>query len=154
MSAFAQSAASIDPMELLLSGTGDMKISTDLLTIEKVWVDSCHRSATRPNLAPIGQCDRQPSFERALVRAVIQGAECMPEKPKDETVSFALEINHSAKTTRLFPGRSGSLGVTQSKPVVACVLQKFAEPAWDNAPRDHSRYVIGVLARYHAQKRQ
>jgi len=152
MSGLAHAVASIDPLDRLLIGSGDRTIVTEFLTIERVWIDSCER--TTKGIGPSEPCDRQPYFERALVRAVAKGADCMPEKPKEESISFALEVNHKLKTTRLFAGRSGTVKGAQAKPVVACVQKFLTEPAWDSIPHDHPRYVIGVLALYRAEKRQ
>ena len=148
----ARGAASIDPLDMMLSAPGDWKITTDILSIEKVWIDSCARPGRERTLPE--QCDRQPTLERAVVKAVVLGAECMPERPKEEKISFAFEVNHRQKTTRLFAGRSGTMSGAQAKPVIECVKRNLAEPDWDNIQHDHTRYVIGVLARYPAQKRQ
>ena len=152
LSAVARAAASMDPLDLVLTNPGERKITLETLTIEKVWIDTCERS--RPSRVPSEPCDRQPAFERALIRAVARGAECMPEKPKEESISFALEVNYAKKTTRLFAGRSGSISGAQAKPILACVKGHLVEPDWDSSPHNHNRYVIGVLARYPAQKRQ
>lgn len=142
---------SADPVELVLK-TGNLKVKTDILSIEKVWIDTCQRPGmgkTRPE-----NCDRQPFFERDLVRAIVKNGECMAERPKDETLSFALEVNHRTKKTRLFVGGSGSLGGSDAKSTVACVQRTLSEPDWDAIAHDYTRYVIGVLVSYPAQKRQ
>ncbi len=152
MSAVVRGAASMDPLALVLAGSGDMKLTTDLLSIDKVWIDACQRPG--PGRTPPDECDRQPFFERSLVKAIVQGADCMPEQSREESISFALEINHERRTTRLFAGRSGTLSKAKAKPVIACVQRALKEPDWENLPHDHTRYVVGVLARYPAQKRK
>ena len=152
MSGVVRGAASMDPLALVLAGSGDMKVTTELLAVDKVWIDACQRPG--PGRTPPDQCDRQPFFERALVRAVVRGADCVPEQPRDESISFALEVDHKRRTTRLFAGRSGTLSKAQAKPVIACVQRSLEAPDWESIPHDHTRYVIGVLARYPAQKRK
>jgi hypothetical protein len=152
MSGVVRGAASMDPLTLVLAGSDDMKVTTDQLSIDKVWIDACQRPG--PGRTPADECDRQPFFERALVKAVVQGADCMPEQSREESISFTLEVNHKRRTTRLFAGRSGTLSKTQATPVVACVQRSLEEPDWESIPHDHTRYVIGVLTRYPAQKRK
>ena len=152
LGAVAHEVGLINPLDFLLAGSTDRKLTTELLTVERVWIDACQRSDTVRT--PADQCDRQPFFERALVKAVVMGAECMPERPKEESISFALEVNYKAKTMRLFAGRSGTVTGAQAKPVIACVKPFLAEPDWGSVPHDHTRYVIGVLVRYSSEKRQ
>jgi hypothetical protein len=151
MSGLVQGAASIDPLGLVIASSETLTIRTDQVIIEKVWVDSCQR----PGLGrtPAARCDRQPFFERSLVKAVLQGVNCVPEQRREESISFALEINHKTRTTRLFAGKSGSLTRTKVKPVLECIQQSLASADWEQIPHEHSRYVIGVLAKYPVQKR-
>lgn len=151
MAAFAKQAASADPVDVALA-TGDLKIKTDILSIDKVWIDACQRPGIGKTRAE--ECDRQPFFERGLVKAIVKNGECAPERPKDETLSFALEVNHRTRKTRLFVGSSGTLAGADAKSAVACVERALPEPDWEALPHDHTRYIIGVLASYPAQKRQ
>jgi hypothetical protein len=151
MAGFARQAASADPIDIALAA-GDLRLKTDVLTIDKVWIDTCQRPGI--GKTPADQCDRQPFFERGLVKAIVKNGDCAPERPKDETLSFALEVNHRTRKTRLFVGSSGTLGGADAKSAIACVERALPAPDWEGIPHDHTRYVIGVLASYPAQKRQ
>lgn len=142
-------ASSID---LALAIGEDMKLRNDQVVVERVWIDSCQRPG--PGRTPADKCDRQPFFERALVKAIMTETGCAPERPKDETISFALEVSHPDKRMRLFVGRSGSLGGKDAKSAVQCIERALPQPDWASLEHDHTRYVIGVLASYPAEKRQ
>lgn len=152
LSAFAQQAASADPVDLALATGDDLRVKTDIVTIERVWIDACQR----PGLGrtPPDECDRQPYFERALVKAIVENGKCAPERPKDESISYALEVHHRLRKTRLFVGKSGTLRASDAKTAVDCVARALPEPDWDSIEHQHTRYVIGALATYPAVDRQ
>ena len=151
LSAFAQ-AASADPVDIALATGSDMRIKTDTVTIERVWIDSCRKPGV--GRIPPNQCDRQPFFERALVKAIVENGNCAPERPKDESISYALEVNHRLRKVRLFAGKSGSLRASEAKSAVDCVAHALPEPDWDNIEHAHTRYVLGALASYPAVQRE
>ncbi len=152
LAAFVGSASARQPIDVALASGSDMRMKTDLVTVDRVWIDSCRRPG--PGRTPPKECDRQPFFERALVKAIVQHANCAAEHPKDESISYALEVDFGRKKTRLFAGRSGSLRAAEAKPALECVRKALPEPDWNDLAHDHTRYIIGVLATYPAVERQ
>ena len=149
---FVREATSAKPIDIALATDDDLRMKTDIVTIERVWMDTCQRSG--PGRTPPEKCDRQPFFERAVVKAIVENGGCAPERPKDESISYALEVQYRTRKTRLFVGKSGSLRAADAKAAVACIERALPEADWENLPHDHTRYVIGVLATYPGEKRQ
>jgi len=149
---FVREATSAKPIDIALATDDDLRMKTDAVSIDRVWMDTCQR--TGPGRTPPDQCDRQPFFERALVKAIVENDVCAPERPKDESISFALEIHYRTRKTRLFVGRSGTLRAADAKAAVNCIERALPEPDWEKLPHEHTRYVIGVLATYPGEKRQ
>ncbi len=139
------------PLDLALRFGDSLRFQTEGVSIERVWIDSCRSGSGR---TPPDECDRQPFFERALVKTILENGGCAPELPKDETISYTLEVNHRQKRTRLFAGRSGSLGGKPARSAVKCIEQFMPKPQWESLKHDHTRYVVGVLAAYPAEQRQ
>lgn len=95
------------------------------------------------------QCDRQPFFEEALVKAIRDNATCVSGAPGGGTVNFVLEIDYKRKKAHTWAGKSGSLKKKPSKEVVSCVNRALAAPPdWAQVPHQQDRYQIAVLATY------
>lgn len=97
---------------------------------------------------PPEQCDRQPYFEEALVKAIRDNVSCMPANSPGGTVSYVLDIDHRKKKVHAFAGKSGTLKKKTAKEVVTCVNRSLPTPDWAQVPHQHVRYQINVLATY------
>lgn len=133
-----------DPTKALVAAALDGGVETEKVNLGRVWIDSCQKSGTR---TPAEQCDRQPFFEEALVKAVLQNA-CAPKTSKGGSISYALRIDYREKTFRVFAGRSGTLRRNQARDALDCVQRAIPQPSWDTLPHQHSKYIVAVLATY------
>ena len=98
---------------------------------------------------PPEQCDRQPFFEEALVKAIRDNASCVSAAQSGGTVNFVLEIDYKRKKTHAWAGKSGSLKKKAAKEAVSCVNKALPSPPdWAQVPHQHERYQIAVLATY------
>ncbi|PIE05345.1 MAG: hypothetical protein CSA75_05230, partial [Sorangium cellulosum] len=77
-----------DPTKTLLAAALDGGVQTDNIKLGRVWVDSCQRAGV--GRVPAEQCDRQPFFEEALVKAVLDNVACAPKLSKGGSISYAL----------------------------------------------------------------
>lgn len=134
-----------DPAKVLLAAALDGGVETEAVKLGRVWIDSCQRSGSKT--AP-ENCDRQPFFEEALVKAVLENTACAPKASKGGTISYALRIDYREKSFRVFPGKSGTLRRSQAKEAVACVERAIPRPAWETLPHQHTKYIVAVLATY------
>jgi hypothetical protein len=100
------------------------------------------------------QCDRQAYFEELLLKTLRENASCLPEKGSSGTVNFVLDIDHKAKKTRLWAGKSGSMKRAARKKVVNCVSRALPSPDWAQLIHQHQKYQIAVLATYPLRGRQ
>lgn len=139
-------AAPVDSTASLIAAALDGGVSTPEVTIGKVWVDACKKPG--PGRTPASECDRQPFFEEALVKAVIENAACAPKRRNGGTLSYALRVDYAAKRLKLFAGRSGSLKGRAARPAIQCVERALPQPDWDKLEHLHTSYLIGVLATY------
>ena len=146
LTATAESVAAID----MVLGSGDMRLRTDIVEIEKVWVESCFDGqGQRVSLSP---CARKPELERALVKAIVQSDKCAAERGTDETISFVWDVSYASKKGRVFIGKSGTLGAKKVQAELECVQKALSDPAWDGE-KHYSRMVVAVLAKYPSQRR-
>lgn len=139
-------ASNMNPERKVVSAALDGGVQSGRMSIEKVWIDKCQKPG--PGRTPADRCDRQPTFEKALVTAILENPSCAPAVSKRQTVSFALEVQHRLRRVRLFPGRSGSLPDSRARATIACVRDAMPEPVWNEIPHDHTRYIIGALVAY------
>ena len=69
-----------DPTRELVAAALDGGVEAEGVTLGKVWIDNCQRPG--PGKTPPEQCDRQPFFEEALVKAVLENTSCVPRLSK------------------------------------------------------------------------
>lgn len=142
----------IHPLDMALT-TGDMRIKTDIVVIDKVWIEGCYDGANKKLAA--GQCTQGPMLQRTLAKAIVTSDKCVAERGKDVTISYVWDVNYRTQKTRLFVGKSGSLGPKQVQAELACVQKALQEPMWTEQKEGQgSRCVVAVLAAYPAQKRK
>lgn len=115
------------------------------LTVGEPRVLRCSKGSNKP---PPEQCDRQPYFEEALVKAIRDNASCVNTTTPGATVNFVLDIDYKRKKSHAWPGKSGSLKRKMSKEAVACVNRALPTPDWTQVPHQHDKYQIAVLATY------
>jgi hypothetical protein len=115
------------------------------LTVGDPRILRCSKGSNKP---PPEQCDRQPFFEEALVKAIRDNASCVNTSTAGATVNFVLDVDFKRKKSHAWPGKSGSLKRKMSKEVVACVNRALPTPEWSQVPHQHDRYQIAVLATY------
>jgi hypothetical protein len=115
------------------------------LTVGDPRILRCSKGSSKP---PPEQCDRQPFFEEALVKAIRDNASCVNTTTPGATVNFVLDVDYKRKKSHAWPGKSGSLKRKMSKEVAACVNRALPTPDWSQVPHQHDRYQIAVLATY------
>ncbi|MFW5741327.1 MAG: hypothetical protein ACOC1F_13285 [Myxococcota bacterium] len=135
-----------DPSKLILAAALDGGVETDDVKLGRVWTDSCHRSGI--GKTPPEQCDRQPFFEEALVKAVLDNTACAPKLSKGGSISYAMKIDHRRKSVSLFAGKSGTVRRRTARESIECVERAIPKPRWESLPHQHTRYIIAVLATY------
>jgi len=135
-----------DPTRDLVAAALDGGVQAEGVTLGKVWIDSCQRPGA--GKTPPEQCDRQPFFEQALVKAVLENTSCVPRLGKSGSISFALRVDYQRKQMNVFAGRSGTLRRKQAAEVIKCVQRSLPTPDWQSLAHQHTRYVIAVLATY------
>ncbi len=135
-----------DPEKSILAAALDGGVETDEVKLGRVWIDSCRRSGMRN--VPADQCDRQPFFEEALVKAVLDNTACAPKLSKGGSISYALKVDYRKKSVSLFAGKSGSVRRRTAEDAIACVERSLPQPSWNSLPHQHTRYIIAVLATY------
>jgi hypothetical protein len=97
---------------------------------------------------PVEQCDRQPFFEEALVKAIRDNVSCAPLLTSSGTVNFVLDVDHKAKKLKVWAGKSGSIKRKSRKEVLGCVKRALPTPDWSQIPHQHTKYQIAVMASY------
>ena len=114
----------------------------------KVWIDKCEK----PGLGktPPEQCDRQPWFEEALVRAIQENSTCAPERAG--TVSVVMRVDYRRRQVDVFSGKSGSIRGRGAAGLLACIKRSIPDPNWDSLEHEHTKYIIAVMATYPAKK--
>ncbi len=116
------------------------------VTVDKAKITRCQKTGSAA--PPPEQCDKQPFFEEALTKAVLENASCGPKLPKGGTISFALRVDYKQKRTILFAGKSGSLRRRQAADVIKCVSRSIPTPDWDALAHQHNMYLVAVIATY------
>lgn len=140
------SSAPPDPTQKLVDAALDGGVQANGVTLGKVWIDSCQRPG--PGKTPPEQCDRQPFFEEALIKAILENTACAPRMPKGGSISFAMKIDHQKKRVNVFAGKSGTVGRKRANEMLKCIQRSLPTPDWDAVAHQHSRYVVAVLATY------
>ena len=134
-----------DPSQALVAAALDGGVQTDHVQLGAVWIDGCQQGKQR--LTP-ARCDRLVYFEQALIRAILDGADCAPRNRSGATISYALTVDFQRKRVQLFAGKSGTVRKNEAQATVSCVAKKLALPSWQTVPHLYSRYTIAVLAKY------
>lgn len=135
-----------DPEKAILAAALDGGVETDAVKLGRVWIDSCYRPG--PGRTPAEQCDRQPFFEEALVKAVLDNTACAPKLPKGGSISYAMKVDFRRKKVSVFAGKSGSIRRSRAREAIDCVERAIPKPSWEALPHQHTRYIIAVLATY------
>ena len=141
--------AAVDPTEVLVGDALDDGVETKNVKLGKVWIDKCEKPG--PGRTPPEQCDRQPWFEEALVRAILENTACAPERTGEGTVSVAMKVDHRRRQVKVFAGKSGSIKGRASKGLIKCVRRSIPKPDWDSLKHEHTNYIIAVMATYPAR---
>ena len=147
--AASASRPALDPAKSLLAAALDGGVETEKLSLGRVWIESCFRGESR---TPGERCDRQPYFEEALVKAVLENTECTPKTDKEASISYALRIDYGQQTIHVFAGKSGTLRKNEAKQSIECIQRVMPQATWDTLPHEYSRYIIAVLATYPAPR--
>lgn len=136
---------------LLATALDGGKVSTNELTLDTVKISKCQRPG--PGRTSPDQCDRQPFFEEALVKAVLENASCAPKTAKGGTVSFALKVDHKKRSVHLWAGRSGTIRGKKANSVIECVSRAMPTPNWDAIQHSYTVYTIQLIATYPANEK-
>lgn len=141
--------AAVDPTDVLVGDALDDGVETKNVKLGKVWIDKCEKPG--PGRTPPEQCDRQPWFEEALVRAILENTACAPDRSGGGTVSVAMKVDHRRRHVKVFAGKSGSIKGRAAKGLIKCVRRSIPKPDWDSLKHEHSNYIIAVMATYPAR---
>ncbi len=117
---------------------------SDLVELGKVWIDKCEKPG--PGKTPPEQCDRQPWFEQALVRAIQENTACAPER--SGTVSVVMRVDHRRQQVEVFAGKSGTIRGRPAQGLLACVKRSIPDPDWNALEHEHTKYIIAVMATF------
>lgn len=134
--------AATSPLAILL----DASTPKNDIVLDKVRIIKCQRPG--PGKTPPEQCDRQPFFEDALTKAVLENVSCAPKLPKGGTISFAAKIDHKKRTFHLWAGKSGTIRHKRAAQLIECVSRAIPTPNWDSLPHQHSIYTMALQATY------
>lgn len=115
------------------------------VTVGEPRISKCKKSGGKT--AP-EQCDRQPFFEEALVKAIRDNTSCAPMLPTGGTINYVLDVDYKTKKVKAWAGKSGSIKRKGTKEVLACVNRALPTPDWTQIPHQHAKYSIAVLATY------
>lgn len=140
----APASSNPEPAEELEETSLESK--SDQVTLGKVWIDKCEKPG--PGKTPPEQCDRQPWFEQALVRAILENTACAPERTSGGTVSVVMRVDHRRRKVDVFAGKSGSIRGRSAAGLMKCIERSVPEPNWDSLEHEHTKYIIAVLATY------
>lgn len=123
------------------------KVSGILLSEPKML--KCSKGSGKGNpRVPAEQCDRQPYFEEALIKAIQENVSCAPQQPGGGTINFVLDVDHKTHKLHAWAGKSGSMKKAPRKKVLACVNKALPTPDWSQIPHLHQRYQISAMATY------
>ncbi len=117
---------------------------SDLVQLGKVWIDKCEKPG--PGKTPPEQCDRQPWFEQALVRAIQENTACAPESSGN--VSVVMRVDHRRQQVEVFAGKSGTIRGRPAQGLLACIKRSIPDPDWNSLEHEHTKYIIAVMATY------
>jgi len=145
-SASASAAPTTSSAQTLIAAALDGGVNTEEVTLDKVHIAKCIKAGPGAT-APEG-CDRQPFFEEALVKAILENTSCAPKTAKGGTLSFALKVDYKKRKTTLFAGKSGSIKSKAAADVIKCVSRSIPTADWDGQKHEHAIYVVNVLATY------
>lgn len=136
---------------LLATALDGGSVTTNEITLDKVKISKCQRPG--PGKTSPEQCDRQPFFEEALVKAVLENTSCAPKTAKGGTVSFALKIDHKKRSVHLWAGRSGTIRGKKANSIIECVSRAMPTPNWDTIQHSYTVYTIQLVATYPANEK-
>jgi hypothetical protein len=117
---------------------------SDLVQLGKVWIDKCEKPG--PGKTPPEQCDRQPWFEQALVRAIQENTACAPERSGN--VSVVMRVDFRRQQVEVFAGKSGTIRGRPAQGLLACIKRSIPDPDWNSLEHEHTKYIIAVMATY------
>jgi len=116
----------------------------DTVKLGDVWIDKCEKPG--PGKTAPEQCDRQPWFEQALVRAIRENTACAPER--SGTLSVVMRVDHPRRKLEVFAGKSGAIRGRAAEGVIACVKRSVPDPPWNTLDHEHTKYIIAVMVTY------
>jgi hypothetical protein len=131
---------------LLAAALDGGSVSSGDIALEKVKMVKCQRPG--PGKTTPDMCDRQPFFEEALVKAVLENVSCAPKVPKGGSVSFAMKIDFKKKSFHVWAGRSGTIRAKRAAPVIECISRAIPTPNWEALAHQYTVYTIAVQATY------
>lgn len=102
----------------------------------------CSKGSTK---TPVEQCDRQPYFEEALVKAIRDNLSCAPQVSSGGTINFVLDVDHKAKSMKVWGGKSGSIKRNRRKEMLSCVSRAMPTPDWAQIPHQQTKYQVAVM---------
>lgn len=122
------------------------------LTLGDVWISKCEKPG--PGRTPASQCDRQPWFEQALVRAVKENESCAivpgSSTPLTGRMSVVMRVDYAKRSVDFLAGKSGSIRGSRAKGLLKCLQRSIPQPEWDALGHEHVKYLIAVMATYGA----
>lgn len=114
------------------------------LKLGDVWIDKCEKPG--PGTTAPEQCDRQPWFEQALVRAIRENATCTPQRAG--TMSIVMRVDHTRRLVDVFAGKSGAIRGKSAENTIACIKRSIPDAPWGSLDHEHTKYIIAVMASY------
>ncbi len=144
--ASTSSAATMKDPNSLVAEASTTGVDTENVKLGKVWISKCEKPG--PDRTPPEQCDRQPWFEKALVRAILENTACAPERAGGGTVSVAMKVDFRRRQVKVFAGKSGSIRGRSAKSLIKCVKRSVPKPDWESLDHKHTKYIIAVMATY------
>lgn len=95
-------------------------------------------------------CDRLPSIEAQLEKAIKETVECAPNTGKGGSINYVLSVDFNQKRLNVFPGASGTWKGPQAKAAAKCVLRALESTPWVDVPHNYRYYMLGLMTNYPA----
>jgi hypothetical protein len=145
----ADGAGGGSSMSALASASGGAAVpdppSPRGVTLGEPKISKCKKAGGK---TPPEQCDRQPFFEEALVKAIRDNVSCAPMLPTGGTINYVLDVDYKAKKVKTWSGKSSTVKKKQAKEVLACVSRALPSADWSQIPHQHQKYSITLMATY------
>lgn len=139
--------------DVQLAGQEAVDSNASRLTLGDVWISKCEKPG--PGRTSPSQCDRQPWFEQALVRAVKENVSCATvpgsSKPLVGRMSVVMRVDYAKRSVDFIAGKSGDIRGARARGLLKCLKRSIPQPEWDALGHEHVKYLIAVMATYDAE---